>query len=562
MITATLALSIPKASAVAAPLTQLPALGMNVHAMGDEKAVYGQVETALVGADVRWVRSDVGWQSLQPVSGESWDAYQLGQLDAVVNTAHGLGIQLALTFWGTPGWANGGQAKIVPPSDPGGYGRALGFLANRYRGRVAAWEIWNEPNLSHFFTGTDPAQYAGLVKAAYPAVKAADPAALVVAGSVSENDVPWLSRAYDAGIGGNFDVLSTHPYQQPSDQPPDAPSDGTIYQFRHLSAVHDLMVAHGDGAKDIWATEFGWSTHENIGGERNWERGVTEQQQADFLNRAVALARSTFPYVTHMFWYEAVDGAGGSMQNQNFGVLHSDLSAKPALSAIATNSDAGNLPGVSVGDAAVYSTGSTNGLTFTVSVTHPAAFPVVVNWITAPGTANESDYVGAAGVATIPTGTTETLVSVMTRPEFLPDTTERFGLLLTASNVPIDKPGGTGTILTANAGLPTLDANDTSVVQSSTSSRAAVMTITLSGASSSAVSVTYSPLRGTPGFSDCWTAAPRVLTFSPGQTSKRIYLGIRPDPVREGREWFALKLSSPRGATLGRSRAIVAISQP
>lgn len=51
-----------------------------------------------------------------------------------------------------------------------------GKVAARYKGRVKAYEIWNEPTYTMGNT-----VYANLLKAAYPPIKAADPAATVIA---------------------------------------------------------------------------------------------------------------------------------------------------------------------------------------------------------------------------------------------------------------------------------------------------------------------------------------------------------------------------------------------
>jgi hypothetical protein len=94
------------------------------------------------------------------------------------------------------------------------------------------------------------------------------------------------------------------------------------------------MVANGDGAKPIWFTEFGWSSHANPSGVQNWNRGVTQQQQADFLVRTLTYVAQNFPYVTNVFWYEERNSASGNVQLDNYGLLNRDLSPKPAYDAL------------------------------------------------------------------------------------------------------------------------------------------------------------------------------------------------------------------------------------
>ncbi len=80
-----------------------------------------------------------------------------------------------------------------------------------------------------------------------------------------------------------------------------------------MKAVHELMEAHGDGRKPIWATEFGWSTHENAAGHRaRTSFGVTPEQQGTYAVQALQLWAKRFPYVKRVFWYNEYDLATGS----------------------------------------------------------------------------------------------------------------------------------------------------------------------------------------------------------------------------------------------------------
>jgi len=306
-----------------------PAVGVQFHATWSDYTDTQRVAMLdkLASANIRWVRIDIGWTSLEPAKGQ-YDAYHVGILDRVVAAANARGIKVLGTLWRTPAWANGGRSVTTPPTNAADYASIARWVAARYRGKIAAWEVWNEPNLASFFVNADPVAYAALVRAAYPAIKSGDPGAVVVAGSVSQNDTAWLARMYDAGVQGAFDVLSTHPYPGPSDASPDSPDDGKKWTVDHIGAVHDLMVARGDGTKKIWATEIGWSVHANTGTEANWDRGVTEQQQADYSMRALDLFAARHPYVTNVFFYNERDKATGKVHQDGFGMLRRDMSEK------------------------------------------------------------------------------------------------------------------------------------------------------------------------------------------------------------------------------------------
>ena len=84
-----------------------------------------------------------------------------------------------------------------------------GSMTARYSGRIAAWEIWNEPDEAEFWHAPfGAASYAPMLRAAHSAVKAADPAALVLAGASTGNDYAFLEGLYAAGAGDAFDGVA------------------------------------------------------------------------------------------------------------------------------------------------------------------------------------------------------------------------------------------------------------------------------------------------------------------------------------------------------------------
>lgn len=310
-----------------------PVVGVQYHGMWSD---YTDPERAavldrLAAAGVQRVRIDVSWAGLQPNGPDSISLEGERSVDRVLTGAIRRGLRPLVTLWLTPSWANGGQGERTAPDDPADYGRIAEWAAARWAGRVD-WEVWNEPNSETFFSGADPAEYARLLCAAHPAFRRGDPGTTVVSGGPEYNDAAWLSQTYDAGAGGCFDALATHPYPSMADQPPDAPDDGTRGTFRHLSAVRDLMVARGDAHRPIWLTEVGWSTHP--GGDVSWRRGVTEEQQADYVTRTLALVRNEMPYVTAVFFYRDRDHVSGEAHFDHFGLMTRQLQPKPALDAI------------------------------------------------------------------------------------------------------------------------------------------------------------------------------------------------------------------------------------
>lgn len=315
-----------------------PVFGAQFHAMWSNytDAQREQLLDQLKASGTRDVRIDVSWAMLQPTSRGSYDMnWGVPFVDRVLDMVTSRGMRPLVTLWMTPAWANGGAGDRVLPTDPQDYANALRWAAQRWAGQVPAWEVWNEPNQDGFMAGASPAAYVRLLKAAYPALHQGNPAAQLVLGGPASVDTNWLSSVYAAGAHGSFDVMAVHPYQAVADDAPEKADDGSIYHFTHMAAVHRMMVAKGDGDKEIWATEFGWSSHANTGGEDNWQRGVTEQQQGAYLVRSLELARTTMPYVTHLYWYtDRDDPSSGEVQNRHYGLFSPTLVPKPAYAAV------------------------------------------------------------------------------------------------------------------------------------------------------------------------------------------------------------------------------------
>jgi hypothetical protein len=331
-----------KRAAVASPT---PAFGVQFHGMWSSytDAQREDVLAKLAAAHVQWIRLDVSWAMLQPNGPASPDPSSWGVqfVNRVINMAAEQHLKVLVTLWMTPGWANDDSGDRALPHDPNAYARAAHWAAHYWAGKVQAWEIWNEPNDNHFMVGADPAAYTKLLCAAYPAIHAGNPRAKVVFGGTRQTDTAWIRQTYDRGAHGCFDVMAIHPYQAVANEPPSAPDNGTMYRMAHVSTVHQLMVSHGDGAKPIWFTEFGWSSHSNASvdmqsGADNWLRGVSESQQAAYLVDTLRLIPRKWPYVTNAFWYDSRDRTGSHLQDDNYGLLRSDLTPKPAYRAVSS----------------------------------------------------------------------------------------------------------------------------------------------------------------------------------------------------------------------------------
>jgi len=136
------------------------------------------------------------------------------------------------------------------------------------------YELWNEPNSSNFWPpAPDPPAYAALVRAAYPAMKAADSDVTILAGAMAPvsgseppdcpggatklNPVPFLQALYREGIAGSSDALSYHPYTGGWLPGEEQPCNAWHQMAGSDSSLRSVLEAAGDGDKEIWVAEFG-----------------------------------------------------------------------------------------------------------------------------------------------------------------------------------------------------------------------------------------------------------------------------------------------------------------
>jgi hypothetical protein len=297
----------------------------------------------LSGLGVHWVRSFVAWNAFEPSRGQLDEA----QMNSLESGIAGLpaGTRVILDVVGAPRWASGQAGTTAPPRDPDDYGRFLGRLAKRLAGRVSAYEIWNEEDAALWWsTGPDPAAYAALLKAAYPAVKAADPSAVVVFGGMTGNDYEFLDDVYAHGAKGYFDAVAVHTDSVCNSISPynalyNSGSDRRINRWAFLGyrTVHEAMLAHGDNGP-IWMTELGWSTSKELcnagAGAGHAAGGVSEETQALYLRQAYHCLAAN-PYVQVGLWYGLQETEPFGSPRGSYGLLDQDLVPKPAYYALA-----------------------------------------------------------------------------------------------------------------------------------------------------------------------------------------------------------------------------------
>jgi hypothetical protein len=316
--------------------------GVNVAPTSGDYFTSAPVQSAITKLHPAWVRVFIGWNAVERANG----VYN----SAMLRNYHLFfarlppGTRVMLDILGTPAWAAGGATNIAtPPRDNQYFARFVNYLATAFRGQVSAYEIGEEEDTAAYWTGT-PAQYADLLKAAYPAIKSADPQATVIVGGLAGNDFQFVSQLYAAGARGSFDAVAVHTDTACDVTAPTvfAFDRGTRtinrYYFLGFTSVHATMAANGDGAKPIYMSEIGWSSTTVACRTGAWAgqkpAGVSQAIQASFLAQAYrCLAQPRYGYVRAALWFGLYDNGTSPGMNDNYGLLSASLNPKPAYDA-------------------------------------------------------------------------------------------------------------------------------------------------------------------------------------------------------------------------------------
>jgi hypothetical protein len=292
-LVAGLALLALPAAAPAAPL-----MGVQVDGADTAAGAASQLE-AVRNLHGKIVRIEVNWARLEPREQGAYDADTLKSVDRIVDSAAARGIKVVMFVDRTPCWASTYNKKdcsgpdnvindfattryqpetaeqVVPVST---------FLVQRYGAKLAAYEVWNEPDQANqkYWAGPNKVvNYVALMKALYAPLKAANPALQVLGGSFVGANGAWLKAMYAAGAKGYYDGLAVHFYDLP------------LYSLKQTRAV---QLANGD-TKPMWLSEFGWTSCQ---GAKGHTAGV-DHPCVTQSTQAAALA-DVFRAIAHTDW--------------------------------------------------------------------------------------------------------------------------------------------------------------------------------------------------------------------------------------------------------------------
>jgi hypothetical protein len=353
----------------------LPATGMGaIAAIQDDQfpvVPLNQIEqrAALVASSgARVARVDLIWSDIAPTkpanpTDPADPAYRWERADRVLSALIARGVRPIVSVYSSPAWSAGRGA----PRDTSGvnpffpkaadFGQFMGALARRYNGSsptpsyaarpivIRHYEIWNECNLRRYCRPQFDAVgkpvsnrfYAGLVRAAYPAIKRANPRAVVIAGatgpksstnSTGLSTVAWLDALRKSRV--KFDAYSQHIYPSaaPLANTKAIPSWNSVpFLLKEINKIRRGMP--------MYITEAGYTTASTPFRKVK----VTPAQQATYLKQVFNLKSVRSSRVPAIVWFNLTDN-----KFWPGGLFRANGTKKPSFAAFRSISRRGTVP--------------------------------------------------------------------------------------------------------------------------------------------------------------------------------------------------------------------------
>ncbi|NPV08631.1 MAG: hypothetical protein HPY83_11820 [Anaerolineae bacterium] len=273
-------------------------------------------------AGIRWAKIQFSWAEIER-DGKARTPEDLDweKFDHIVDLCERYGIRVIARLDRPPDWSRADNTVPGrPPDNLEDYGDFVHAFADHYRGRVDYIQIWNEPNLWSEWGNrpVDPQGYVELLRIAYRRAKEANPNVYILSAPLAitlgephpepgkwraMNDIQFLEEMYQAGAKPYFDILSVNAFGM--DLPPEDPPGRDKLNFSRVLLQRQVMERYGDANKAVWFNEFGWNAPpDDMPDERAIYGRVTEEQQAEYVLRAIEMARRSWPWAgVFSFWY-------------------------------------------------------------------------------------------------------------------------------------------------------------------------------------------------------------------------------------------------------------------
>lgn len=184
------------------------------------------------------------------------------------------------------------------------------------------WEIWNEPNVSHFWKPEpDVQKYNALALETAKSIKNMVPDATLIGPATSKIPLSFLECFLSSGIIEFIDGVSVHPYREYSRSPETAWAD-----YQKLRRLIDRYATVGKKDLPIISSEWGYASA---------TKGISLEKQAEYIVRMQL--SNLLQGIPLSIWYDwKNDGEDPGNFEHNCGIVDFYLNPKPAYNAMHT----------------------------------------------------------------------------------------------------------------------------------------------------------------------------------------------------------------------------------
>ena len=280
-------------------------------------------------------RFDIPWREVAPTvpgnpsyqrafaADPGWSGYRWERLDRIVAALEQAAIAPLPVISHAPAWAIDVRAPTPAgrPAQREYFADMMTALATRYRGRVQHWELWNEPDHLHSWTGT-LADYVELVlEPGAAAVRSAAPeCAVLLGGLASHHSLEVIHRAGGALL---YDIASVHSY----------PPIASVRPVRRaVNHVRWVLERDGGPSRPVWLTECGINTAQSAP-PSNFGGVTDEPGQARFIRSLYDSVAADAIFLYQMRDTTIFDADGALLKRVHWGLLGDLDRRKPGFNA-------------------------------------------------------------------------------------------------------------------------------------------------------------------------------------------------------------------------------------
>lgn len=291
--------------ALLCPSPNISAQSFGINSELESKEIADKIQE--LGAS--WVRVTADWFRIEKTKGE----FDWSEPDTQLRLAAQRDLKVYMLLYGAPGWANGGKSERYPPVKTEDWIDFVKAITHRYsrHSALGGFGMWNEPNLTRFWSGSKKEYVEKILVPGYEAVKTVNRDLPVGAPELSHH---WMDqgkwRLWDIlkAADGHFDVVTVHYY-------PDSEIDFDDYLDRWIKP-------HVQG-KPLWVTEIGETACSG--------RQDSEKKQAEMYQTFLRIFQERRSWFQVIFPYRIWDPENSCVNGNGLGLTYgSSLLERPA----------------------------------------------------------------------------------------------------------------------------------------------------------------------------------------------------------------------------------------